>query len=451
MPTASPEIIPASTTYLVIGAGVNGLSTAWHLAMELERRGKKRSGADILVIDKTGPGGGASGIACGLSRGFYMTAAMHPLIRESFDVWTYDRVGFGFQQVGYVSCGEANQLPDYERVHKSQNEHGYLSDLYTAGEARQFLRSLWPDLDTRGIDVVLHEKMSGYSGTRQAMQGFAEKCAEHGVRVLSGVTVTGYDVHNGSVKRVLTDHGPIKADVVVLALGPWMGLHWQMLGLPMTLDLRFADGTVRPGVDMWTYWRLVEGEVYLDGPYLTPEGRDPPIFKMELMNTPVEDPKTGKRLGDFTYAYWKYAAERTRRPGLQGGSVPVKLGPKAALEPYGHANKDYQSGPEFRDYFAACMASRMKRLANARANYVDRPSGGIGAFTPDNLPVYDWMLPNLYMIADSNHGYKFTGVGKLVARHLATGEKVAALEPFRFSRYAEGRTFGKTNTNSPWV
>jgi methylglutamate dehydrogenase subunit A len=31
--------LPASTTYAVIGAGIHGLSTAWHLAMELEARG----------------------------------------------------------------------------------------------------------------------------------------------------------------------------------------------------------------------------------------------------------------------------------------------------------------------------------------------------------------------------------------------------------------------------
>ena len=60
MSTAASEKIPAATTYLVIGAGVNGLSTAWHLAMELKARGKG-SGADVLVIDKTGPGGGAVG------------------------------------------------------------------------------------------------------------------------------------------------------------------------------------------------------------------------------------------------------------------------------------------------------------------------------------------------------------------------------------------------------
>ena len=61
------EALPSSTTYAVIGAGIHGLSTAWHLAMELEARGSG-SGKDILVLDKTGPGAGASGIACGCVR-----------------------------------------------------------------------------------------------------------------------------------------------------------------------------------------------------------------------------------------------------------------------------------------------------------------------------------------------------------------------------------------------
>ena len=64
--------LPSSTSYLIVGAGVHGLSTAWHLAMELESNGKG-SGGDILLIDKTGPGAGATGIACGCVRNLYMT------------------------------------------------------------------------------------------------------------------------------------------------------------------------------------------------------------------------------------------------------------------------------------------------------------------------------------------------------------------------------------------
>ena len=40
---------------------------------------------------------------------------------------------------------------------------------------------------------------------------------------------------------------------------------------------------------------------------------------------------------------------------------------------------------------------------------------GLGCFTPDNFPVFDKFKENVYIIADSNHGYKMIGVGKLVA------------------------------------
>ena len=160
--------VPESVQYVVIGAGIHGLSTAWHLAMELEARGRG-SGQDIVVLDKSGVGAGASGIACGCVRNFYMTEPLHAILRHSVDVWTYDPVAFGFQQVGYVSAGEANQISDYERITKSQNSVGYPSDMYVGEEARKFLRAIWPDFKTEGVDVALHEKVSGYAGTRQAV------------------------------------------------------------------------------------------------------------------------------------------------------------------------------------------------------------------------------------------------------------------------------------------
>ena len=59
--------IPAQSAYVIIGAGVHGLSTAWHLAKELKARGRG-SGEDVVVLDKTGVAAGASGIACGVVR-----------------------------------------------------------------------------------------------------------------------------------------------------------------------------------------------------------------------------------------------------------------------------------------------------------------------------------------------------------------------------------------------
>ena len=441
--------IPESVKYVVIGAGVHGLSTAWHLAMELEARGRG-SGADVVVLDKTGPGAGASGIACGCVRNFYMTEPLHPLLRHSVNVWMYDPVAFGFQQVGYVSVGEENQIPDYERIHNSQNSVGYPSDVYVGKDARNFLTSLWPDFKTDGIDVAIHEKVSGYAGTRQVIRGLTQKCLDHAVQVIGSVEVIDYVVQAGQVKKVVTNVGEIACDLVIWGLGAWTPKHWEMLGQPMTLDCHYPNGEVIKDKDMWIYWRLLEGEAYYDQPYLTAAGMNPPVLHVELMNTPVVDKESGEELKDYLYIYYKNGNERMDRPGLQGGTTPIKIGPKAVTDPYGHDNDEYQAEAEFADYMCAAMAQTMDRFKDIRTDFRERRNGGIGAFTPDNIPVIDWVLPNVFMIADSNHGFKMLGAGKLVAKSLM-GEDVSDLKPFALSRYAQGKTFGSTNSHSPWV
>ena len=96
------ERLPASNQYVIVGAGVHGLCTAWHLAMELKAH-DKGSGNDIIVLDKSKPGAGVSGLACGCVRNFYMTEAMHPLIRHSVDVWNYDPHAVG-SSTSYATC-----------------------------------------------------------------------------------------------------------------------------------------------------------------------------------------------------------------------------------------------------------------------------------------------------------------------------------------------------------
>ena len=95
------------------------------------------------------------------------------------------------------------------------------------------------------------------------------------------------------------------------------------------------------------------------------------------------------------------------------------------------------------------VAFCQKRFEGQHGVYRKEPSGGIGCFTPDSFPVFDLFRDNVYVIADSNHGYKMIGVGELVASELLD-EPRALLTPFRFSRYAAGKLHPVSKSPFPW-
>jgi len=119
--------IPTHAKYIIIGAGIHGLSTAWHLAKELKSRGRG-SGKDILIIDKTAIGAGASGIACGVVRNNYYQPAMQELISHSVDIWEEDAEGYGYFPVGYMQISPELMHEDVAEIHGRQKDIGYESD-----------------------------------------------------------------------------------------------------------------------------------------------------------------------------------------------------------------------------------------------------------------------------------------------------------------------------------
>src|SRR5919202_2459474 len=115
--------IPARSSYVVVGAGIHGLSTAYHLAKELRSRGLG-SGADVVVLEKTAPGSGASGIACGVVRNNYFQPAMSELMQACVEVWESDPQSYAYQPVGYIALGPAVQEADLTAVHERQERIG---------------------------------------------------------------------------------------------------------------------------------------------------------------------------------------------------------------------------------------------------------------------------------------------------------------------------------------
>src|SRR5918911_4005331 len=127
--------VPSSSPYVVLGGGVHGLSTAYHLALALERAGRG-SGRDVVVLEKNRVGAGASGIACGVVRNFYFSPAMAEVIRVSVELFESDPQGFGYHPVGYIAAVPEVQADDCVAIQKRQGENGYRSRVVLRGRAR---------------------------------------------------------------------------------------------------------------------------------------------------------------------------------------------------------------------------------------------------------------------------------------------------------------------------
>jgi methylglutamate dehydrogenase subunit A len=431
--------LPAHVKYLVIGAGVHGLSTAWHLAKEESARGAE---PDVLIVDKTGVGAGASGIACGVVRNNYYQPAMSELMAANVEVWEQDPVAFSYHSVGYCALGAERQIGDLTEVHERQQNIGYPSDLIVGERAvREHMLAMFPDWRAQGVHVCLHEEKGGFANNMASMEGLAGKALAAGARLEVGVTVTGFETDgSGAVTTVHTDCGDIHADQVVVAVGPWVERLWTMLGLPNSLDVKTPEGEVHRDQHMWTYWYLQEGEIEVDPSLLSlPDGSMPPVLHVDSDAPLYADDGTL-----VTDQFWGNYFKQDLR-GVQGGAAPVVVGNEFEVDPYPTASVD----PAFADMWCASLSHCMKRFEGKRATYRNVRSGGVGCFTVDSFPVFDYMRPNVYVIADSNHGYKMIGVGREVAQVL-TGGHSTLLSPFRYERFATGALHPVSNSPYPW-
>jgi methylglutamate dehydrogenase subunit A len=442
--------VPAHSKYLVIGAGIHGLSTAYHLALELKAAGKG-SGADILIVDKQGVAAGASGIACGVVRNNYFQPAMRQLMAHSVSVWESDPEAYSYHSVGYMQISPEVMHEDVASIAKSQKEIGYPSE-FIEGEAdsMRYMKRLFGDWQAQGITSVLHEKKGGYANNQKSMCGLAEKAKGEGVRILPGVRVTGFQYSGNAVSAVETDKGVIKTDYVVVGAGPWVKSIWEMLDLPKTVTIKGRDGKLHADIPMWTYWCLQEGTLGVD-PDLgkLDNGEMPPVIHVDT-DAPLYSDIDGSLITDKIWGL--YYKPDFCYGGVQGGAMPYKV-PKdpdtVRVDPYGPASPEFVVGEDFERMWCSALAFCQKRFEGKYPPYKKEPTGGIGAFSPDSFPVFDVYKQNCYVVADSNHGYKMLGVGKLVAEEIM-GRRSAILEPFRFSRYAEGKLHPVSRSPFPW-
>ncbi len=215
--------IPSKVEYAIIGAGIHGLSTAWHLAAKLKAKGKG-DGSKIIVIDKDSIAAGASGIACGVIRNNYYQPAMRELMAMCVEVWESDAKNFHYHDVGYMQISPDCMESDVSEIYAQQKNIGYDS-VFIQGkkESENYMKKYFSDWQAQGITSILHEKRGGYANNTSSIYALADKAEAEGVRILTGTEVKGFEFGSNSnaVTGIETDKGLIKCDnvIVVQTLG----------------------------------------------------------------------------------------------------------------------------------------------------------------------------------------------------------------------------------------
>ena len=145
--------LPTKAKVVIIGAGIHGLSTAWHLSQ------KYKNENDVVVLEKSDVAAGASGIACGVVRNNYFQPAMRELMAHSVEVWESDPKAFKYNPVGYLQISPEVMHEDVSSIYEQQKAIGYDSD-FIEGEAdcMKYMKTIYDDWQQKKLHPCFMKK-----------------------------------------------------------------------------------------------------------------------------------------------------------------------------------------------------------------------------------------------------------------------------------------------------
>ncbi|MFV2063617.1 MAG: NAD(P)/FAD-dependent oxidoreductase [Chloroflexota bacterium] len=264
-----------SADVIIVGAGVQGASLAFHLA---------HRGAKVLVLERETMASGATGKSCGLVRMHYDLESDARLAWTSFPYYEHwdDVVGAG--DAGFVRRGFLQLVPPplsealRHNVAMMQGV-GIEVDVVSPAEVAE----LFPGCQTDDIEVAAYEPRSGYADPSGTTTGFLTAARQRGARLEQGCAVESVLLEGDHVIGVATSKGTYQAPVVVNAAGPWAKQLAGSVGLDIPIQIWRHDTA---------YFGLPEGRgvdwpVVIDHArevYFRPEGQNQMLVGLEVAN-----------------------------------------------------------------------------------------------------------------------------------------------------------------------
>lgn len=279
---------------VIIGAGVNGASLAYHLTMLGIRK--------VVILEKQVAASGATGLSSGLVRMHYVNEVEARLALSSyayFRNWS-DIIGgdCGFTETGFIRTVAPKNTEKLRANVAMLQRIGVETYLVTRDE----LHDLAPNIWAGDFLLAAYEPHSGYADPTATALSLLDAARQRGAQLRQNVEVQDFIRQGERISGVQTSTGTIEAGTVVCAAGAWttqllakLGLHFpvwnvrhqvailQQPGEARSNHMTFIDGVLD------IYYRPDSPGLTLAGGGATEPGVDPDHFKRNTDDAFVEE------------------------------------------------------------------------------------------------------------------------------------------------------------------
>ncbi len=221
--------VPRTADVVVVGGGIMGASTAYHLAA--------RGCVSVVLEAAEFFGQGSTGLNAGGVRHQFATSVNIELSRVSFDMM--ERFAVDMQQeVGLRRCGylfmldNETDVAQFTRNVAVQQTHGVPSQMLNAHE----LAAMIPEVNCEGIIGGSWCPADGLVDPNSLLQGYVSNARRLGASLSTNARVTAIDADGGRVARVHSTAGVVATSRVVIAAGAWSNSVGALAGVHIPIQ-----------------------------------------------------------------------------------------------------------------------------------------------------------------------------------------------------------------------